>query len=252
MELWEALELTRSDVLACVGAGGKTSTLLNLFIYAQRRNIPAFFTTTTKIYASDITNDYLPIITESYDEGALLAKLDIQRGYALWFKRRQEEKLIGLPSEWIDEMAADNGMQGAYLIEADGASRKLLKAPAEHEPVIPVCTTLTLGIINFRVLDLCLTDNVVHRLDRVCALLGREAGAPITVEDLAVLASHSKGIFQYSRGTRMILVNGAHIGHSGTIVKFVNLLKEKNSPVSRVILTQGQGLRLQAVKVYDL
>lgn len=252
MELWEALELTRYDVLACVGAGGKTSTLLNLFNYAQERNIPAFFTTTTKIYASDITNDYLPIITESYDEGAILAKLDIQRGYALWFKRRQEEKLIGLPSEWIEKMAAANGIKGTYLIEADGASRRLLKAPAEHEPVIPDCTTLTLGIVNFRVLDLCLTDNVVHRLDRVCRLLEKEAGAPITVEDLAVIASHSKGIFQYSRGKRIVLVNGAHIGHIDTIVRFVTLLKENNSPVSRVILTHGQGLRMQAVKVYDL
>ena len=252
MELWEALELTRYDVLACVGAGGKTSTLLNLFNYAQERNIPAFFTTTTKIYASDITNDYLPIVTESYDDGALLTKLDMQRGYALWFKSRQEEKLIGLPPEWIDKMAADNGIQGTYLIEADGASEKLLKSPAEHEPVIPNCTTLTLGIINFRVLDLCLTDNVVHRLDRVCRLLEKEAGAPITVEDLAVIASHSKGIFQYSRGKRIVLVNGAHIGHIDTIVKFVTLLKENNSPVSRVILIQGQGLRMQAVKVYNL
>ena len=250
-DLWNALELTSSDVVACVGAGGKTSVLLTLAACAVRRSLPVVLTTTTKMYVSQAA-DFTPVFSESYEEGeeqvtAALA----ERGSCAWFRGVGRDKLIGVPPEWIDRFATPR--KGAtVLVEADGAGEKMLKTPAAHEPVVPISTTLTVGVINLKALGMPLTHQFVHRPEHTCAFLDKVAGTIIGLRDLALVASKRDGIFQYSRKKRVLILTGAEGKKSACGHEFVSYLKQYESLVTRCILTGGFGPMMEVLEVWDL
>ena len=78
------------------------------------------------------------------------------------------------------------------LVEADGARLRPLKAPADHEPVIP---TGAAAVIAAAGLD-CLgkpAGEICHRPERVCALLGVEEDHILTPADVAAVLSSPLG-----------------------------------------------------------
>ncbi len=251
MDLWDALGLTHSEVIAAVGAGGKTSTLLTLAACARQREWPVILTATTKMYARQAA-DFMPVIAQSYEAGAEQVRAALtQRLYGAWFSSAEGEKLTGLPPEWIDGFAASNPGT-VLLVEADGAREKLLKIPAPHEPVIPVSTTITVAVLNLRVLGLPLTGQFVHRLEKTCAFLGKKQGDSISLHDLALVASRSSGVFQYSVGKRTLVLTGGEREDVSKGREFVRLLQENGSPASRCILTAGFGRGMEVLEVWDL
>ena len=80
-----------------------------------------------------------------------------------------------------------------WLVEADGARHRLLKAPADHEPVVPASTTLLAPMADLAVLGKPLTDTYVHRAKRAARLLGVPPGEPITPTLAARLLAHPQG-----------------------------------------------------------
>lgn len=250
MDLWDALGLTHSEVIAIVGAGGKTSTLLTLAACARRRQLPVILTATTKMYASQVA-DFMPVIAGSYEAGAEQVKAALaQQLYGAWFSSADGEKLTGLPPEWIDGYYSSN-LGTVLLVEADGAREKLLKTPASHEPVIPASTTMTVAVLNLRVLGLPLTEQFVHRLEQTCAFLGKKQGDVIGLRDLALEASRDNGVFQYSAGKRIVVLTGGEREDVPKGRKFVRLLQENESPAIRCVLTTGFGRGMEVLEVWD-
>ena len=83
-------------------------------------------------------------------------------------------------------------MADLVLAEADGARLHPLKAPADHEPVIPPETDAVVALAG---LD-CLGRPVgiaCHRPERVCALLGVGMDHALTPADVAAVLSHPQG-----------------------------------------------------------
>ena len=80
-----------------------------------------------------------------------------------------------------------------WLVEADGARHRLLKAPADHEPVMPASTTLLAPMADLAVLGKPLTDAYVHRAKRAVRLLGVQPGVPVTPTLVARLLAHPQG-----------------------------------------------------------
>src|SRR5262249_54985655 len=80
------------------------------------------------------------------------------------------------------------------------------KAPAEHEPVIPTCTTLVVPVVGIDAVGLLLIEKYIHRPERVAALW---PGDRVTPEMVARVLVHPNGLRKnVPRGARtMALVN---------------------------------------------
>lgn len=169
-------------VISVVGAGGKTSTIRELAREYAADGGQVIITTTTHMMA-----EALPwFLTEPAEDrmDALLQKYG-----QVWVGIPSDHgKMQSLPAEFLPCIWKRNI---PVLIEADGARRLPLKAPAEHEPVILPETTHVLSVYGL--------DELGKRLDEVCfrpelaaALLKKERTQRVTEEDIAVLASSER------------------------------------------------------------
>ena len=130
MGIWEqlGLDMARHRMVALVGAGGKTSTLYALARQAADSGRTVVVTTTTHI----LRHPGLPLVEEPTPE-RLRAALE-GHGVVTVGTVFRGDKLSGAGTPEELRRAAD-----VVLVEADGAKRLPLKAPAEYEPVIPPC-----------------------------------------------------------------------------------------------------------------
>lgn len=247
--LWEALGLTRPGIMACVGAGGKTSLLLSLAA-AGERGRPILVTTTTKMFYHQVAQ-YDPILFNEYGAGALQVAQVLKSGKtAAWFTGREEDKVTGLPSGWIDHLI-DIIPNTFFLVEADGARRCLLKAPAGHEPIIPDCTAMTVGVVNLQAIGQPFSEVNTHRLNLVTAILGKQAGDPIDWIDLARLLVHRQGIFQYALGTKVVVLTGGQSQASVEAARQIaDYVKTAGVNIARVVVTAGYGTVMRPVTVF--
>jgi len=80
-----------------------------------------------------------------------------------------------------------------WLVEADGARRRLLKAPAEYEPVIPSEADRVVIVAGLDAIGRPLNERTVHRPEVAAPLLGVPPGAVVTPEMVAKLIGHPSG-----------------------------------------------------------
>lgn len=247
--LIDAIGLKQPGVVACVGAGGKTSLMQSLV--AAGLEWPIVVTTTTKMFYHQIT-PYSLVVTDNYGLGAakVMQALAKQQQVVAWFSRQEGEKVIGIPFDWIDKLAA--ALPGAcILVEADGARQCFIKAPSAQEPVIPVSTMKTIGLINISSLEQPLSAANTHRLELVTQIINKQPGEPITWLDIALLAVHQQGIFQYARGSRILLLSGSGDKAARQAAKQIaGYVKVADVGIDRVVVTSGYGVAMQPSEVY--
>lgn len=203
LTLTSALSIFPGDIVSLVGAGGKTSTALGLLDELAR----AVFTTTTKILEPIPRSGECLILAQTPDAARealsdppcpkpFLAHRRLQEADPAFAARApypvRPNKLAGLPPEWIDALITELPAL-IFLVEADGARHRLLKAPAAHEPVLPASTTLLIPMADLAVLGKVLCDKHVHRAELAARLLGVPLGTPVTPEMLACLLAHPGG-----------------------------------------------------------
>src|SRR5438034_1300829 len=136
MSLKAALGLESGQMLALIGAGGKTTTLFRLAKELRDDGGKILVTTTTKIFKPTkphVDRLFLVEDVDSFrDEASKIpAPTIIGAGYAV----DDEGKLLGLPSGWLDQLQ-QSGQFDSILVEADGAASRLFKVPSEIEPVV--------------------------------------------------------------------------------------------------------------------
>ena len=209
-KLSSALNLSPSAVVSLVGAGGKTSAALRLMDELAQAGRRVVLTTTTKILEPIPRADECLILAETLD-AARIALADPWCAKLFLAHRRLKEsdpdfaanapypvrsnKLAGLPPAWVDALVARMAGETfpVFLVEADGARHRLLKAPAHHEPVVPDATTLSIPMADLQVLGKPLADEFVHRAKLAARLLGVPAGVPVTPPMVARLLAHPDG-----------------------------------------------------------
>ncbi len=192
MQLSEAFGLGRREIVALVGAGGKTATLYRLAdeLAAAGRRVIA--TTTTHMCPPPAEAGWPLVIDE--DAAARLpavARALAEHGRVLVAARMLADgKLQGAASGEVEGLAAKADF---VLVEADGARGRWLKAPAEHEPVIPPTATLVVPIVGLGSVGQPLAAETVHRPERLAALLHVPEGSLLSPEMLASLLVHERG-----------------------------------------------------------
>jgi molybdenum cofactor cytidylyltransferase len=212
-ELTLALGIRPGDVVCLVGAGGKTTAGLHLLEGMTARGEPAVFTTTTKLLEPGPAPDEALVLAASEADLVTTLRNAVTPGQRVTLARsRLDEtdpdylaalppdmaarfsatKLAGLPPVWLDRVHTA-WPELTLLVDADGARHRWLKAPADHEPVLPACTSLLVPLVHSAVLGQPLDAEHVHRPQRVSALTGLPAGAPVTASVVAAVLTHPEG-----------------------------------------------------------
>ena len=182
--------------VAFTGAGGKSSALRVLAQEAAGRH-PIVLTTTTRLGISQqfIGRDH--VLLKSVGEAAGL-RIDPQACLLVTAgEDKAEAKLVGLAEDLLVEVARRAREEGALLaIEADGARGRWVKAPADHEPVVPPWVDVVVPVAGLAAIGSPLGPDVAHRPERIAALLGMRSGEIITARLLAALLASPLGGLQ--------------------------------------------------------
>lgn len=191
INLAQALRLESMPRLALVGAGGKTTALFQL---ARLLPPPIIVTTTTHfgIWQVELADRHirihnindLPSLLDEALEGVILVTGDVVR----------EDRISGLSLKEVDKLnSVLDRRKLPLLIEADGSRQKPLKAPAEHEPVIPSFTNIVMVVAGLSGLGKPIDDQWVHRSQRFIELSGSRDGEIITPGVLGNVLLHPEG-----------------------------------------------------------
>jgi molybdenum cofactor cytidylyltransferase len=193
LTLAEALGLRGDDVVALVGGGGKTTTMFRLARETVAGGGRAITTTTTRIFAAQIALSPAHLAAaEATREGVEAALAAHGQVLVIGPADPATGKADGVSLDLFRRLRS--WAPGACILnEADGSRMRPFKAPAEHEPVIPVSTTLVVLVVGADVLGKPLDADHVHRPERVGALGGTPLGALVTPALVARVLSHPEG-----------------------------------------------------------
>ncbi len=205
MDLNHRFRLDQNSKIALVGSGGKTTLMFQL---AQDYGTRVVCTTSThlaldQLDAADrhwVLNGIsdLPDPTE-----------EISGNILLFTGPQVEVDRVGSPDPEI--MEALNKLADIWncpmIIEADGARKLPIKAPAEHEPVIPGFVNAVITVIGLSGLGKPLTEEWVHRPEIYSSLVGLPLGARLESEHLVQgLISQKGGLKNIPADVRKILL----------------------------------------------
>jgi probable selenium-dependent hydroxylase accessory protein YqeC len=197
MDPWDAFDLNSSRMIALVGAGGKTSLMFALAALARNRGVPVITTTSTRIYPPTLQQSPALVLTEEAPHFPDRIRDGLsEHGHVTLARTRVEPgKLAGLTMETLDQLPAAFPTS-LILIEADGAQGLPLKAPADHEPVIPSATDRVIAVMGLSALDRPLNGGRVFRPEIFARHAGLSPGEPITPEALARALFHPQGLLR--------------------------------------------------------
>ena len=238
-------------VLSLTGGGGKTSLMFHLAQQLSRSGKKVLTTTTTKIfYPTAEQNESVLVDT---DPESILQQVRAQH-HTNHITAASElladgSKLKGFSSEAID-LFEKSGCFDWILVEADGSARRPLKAPAEHEPVIPAISSVLVAVAGLEVLDRPLSEEIVFRSSLAGVLMGISAGESITESALVNLFNHPLGAFKGApdQARRFLFLNKADdLKRREAATRIATLLRQNPQPVA-VSLLVGQALN--GVKVH--
>jgi molybdenum cofactor cytidylyltransferase len=174
------------ELVSIVGAGGKTTLLHQLGRDLARDGHRVILTTTTKMASDQVTEP----VCWSLSPRDIAAKL--VPGTPLFVMSGSTgDKAVGLEPAMVDILFEDAAVD-YVLVEADGARTMLIKAPADHEPVIPSRSTTVVVVMGAEAIGKPLAQ-VAHRPERIAEITGTTVGAIVTVEIAAATLLHSAG-----------------------------------------------------------
>ncbi len=182
------LGLGARELVAFVGAGGKSTLLFALGeeLAAQGRRV--VLTTTTKLGTEQAAR--APTSCRTDVLATVAAALD-GPGPVMVVTGGDDHKVTGPPPEGVDRLFA-SGVADFVLVEADGARRRAFKAPAAHEPVIPATTTVVVVVMGADAVGGVIAE-VAHRPERVAALAGRSTDDVLDAEACVAVLTHPRG-----------------------------------------------------------
>ncbi len=241
--LAEALGLKAREVISLVGAGGKTTLMFRLAEELSMGGKKVVTTTTTKIL-EPASGERWFLVVDSDEERVkdfLRGHLDHYDHITIARERLESGKLKGVSSNLIDRLWNSRGID-TIIIEADGAAGRPVKAPREHEPVIPASTTSVVAILGIDGLGMKLSEEKVFQPERVSKITGVPIGERLTDEALAILATHPEGIFKGTppSARSVAFLNKVDIPNGMVKARYIaqKILDKKHPKIERIVLGQ--------------
>lgn len=243
MKLHQAFEVVRGDVVAFVGAGGKTSALVGLGYELLDLHWRVLATTTATIHAEQL--QLIPHTMSYHSTPKQISTALSEYGFVFLYERIENGKVYGAAMNKIKHLI-DTIDSDVLLIEADDAEGMLLKVPYPHEPSIPDEASLVIPIASLGVLDQPLDDKHVYNPQAMIDEYGFYQGAQV----------RSPWIGQVLRDEGMALRN---IPEKARVVAFINqtpvngYLRGRARMIARIALQSArlQGVALGAVRANE-
>ncbi|HEX6482877.1 MAG TPA: selenium cofactor biosynthesis protein YqeC [Ktedonobacteraceae bacterium] len=188
------ITLPAHPLISIVGAGGKTTTMYRLASELAQHGKRVITTTTTNIYFPQ--KDETDTLIVSPETPRLLKMIR-----ASWKQHQRigvaaspigAGKLAGLQSDQPYELLIKSGAD-VVIVEADGARHHMIKAPAEHEPVVPPQTNVALLMISAEALNQPLSGEIAHRPELVAKVAGISLGDILSPQAIAMLVTSEQG-----------------------------------------------------------
>jgi len=241
--LTDSLGLQEREMISLAGAGGKTTLMFRLAKELVLQGKKVITTTTTKIL-EPLSEETVRLIVDS-DEKKLqhlvALHLDQDRHLTVARERLGSGKLQGVSPEVAANLWNSTGAD-TVIVEADGAAGRPVKAPREHEPVIPPTTTLVIALLGVDGIGQQLNDENAFQPELISKVTGVRVGEKMTGPMLAILMTHREGIFKGApAGSRVVsFIN--KIDLPGGLRKGRALAREilnrKHPRIERIVLGQ--------------
>ncbi|HEV7122457.1 MAG TPA: selenium cofactor biosynthesis protein YqeC [Rhodanobacter sp.] len=200
---WERL-LGGERLVAVAGAGGKKSTM-----YALASRCPGRAGLTTTVNCPFPPRELQAHLVVEEEEGLLQTIRATSRGYRrVFFARpgKHADWAAGIRPELVAQVHAAQ-MFDLLLVKADGARHRLIKAPADGEPIYPPGTELVLYLVSAHVLGRQLNSGIAHRMEEFIALTGAAEGTVIRPEHIVSLLTSAAGALKgIAQGMRVVPV----------------------------------------------
>lgn len=241
MDLTDAFGIGRKEVVALVGGGGKTTAMYRLCAEAAARGRRAVASGTAR-FTAPFGGAAVPSVSEE-DETRLIAGvrggLDLHPWLIAAGGRGAKERFQPLSYEAVERIAALAGLD-LLALEADGSAMRSFKAPAEHEPAVPPIATLVIAVVGSDVFGRPLTDEAVHRPERVTTLSGAAPGEAITPEVVAAVLADGRGGRKGvpARARFAVLINKVNEARLSPARRTGHLLRDRGVPL--VVLAQAR------------
>ena len=200
-----AINASPGDIIAFVGAGGKSGLMLTLASELSKAGLTVATTTTTKIGTTEQPRNSKLIIEMDPERIVTETRKVLYKGLIPVLVTSIDEsknRLHGLPPNVVDEVAKEVDY---LLIEADGARRKPFKIPMAHEPVVPECVTKLCIVMGLDALGQEIKEENFYNIDGMIKL-GAVESERLTTEIARKLLFHPDGYLRFKTETREIFL----------------------------------------------
>ena len=188
------LGIGRGDVVAAVGAGGKTTLVYARWRAEARAPAGACWSPPRRTWDAPRDEDGRRCSSRPRamsDAGRATRPCATTAARPSLGRRVRADKLEGVAAG--ARRRAGEARRTWSLVEADGARGRSLKAPAAHEPVVPrSCTLLVVLAAPRRARHAGRRATLVHRPEVVAASTGRP-DEPVTEDALVACLAHPRG-----------------------------------------------------------
>jgi len=234
--LSDALELRRGCLLALVGGGGKTSALLTVSSELAGRGWRVIASTTTKVGSSVAASMRVLTLTGEEPADELVRATSDSGRVFLCSGRGADGKLLGVDPRTL-ALIKERGLADAIIVEADGARQMPLKAPGDHEPIVPSCADVVSPFAGLDALGLAIEPGKVHRPELLLRLACSDRVTPEVIAD--VLCAGAGGMKGVPPGARVcpVLNKLDTVSRDEGLRTASAVLARRPDRISRVLLT---------------
>ena len=224
--LEKLMDLRKKDIITAVGSNGKTTFCLNLCKELKKEKKIVFLTTTVKILPINKKYGFVDITIPNTEneteekERDVFSEMEItsfllnleknlnnsNNIYVLGIYDSKIGKITSLSPKILEDIS---GKCDYMIIEGDGSKMKPLKGWNKTEPVYTKNTTKSVGILPINIIGEKINDVNIHRIEKFLEISGGQKNETLTLNHLYNVIVHKNGLFQYSLGEKILILNCA-------------------------------------------
>ena len=203
MRFAQAFNLVPGDVVAFIGAGGKTSLMVSLGYELAEAGWRVLATTTTQIAQEQLA--LFPGSLPANADARSISQALSDKQFVFLRDQVNGGKVYGPAPEWTRQML-DSVDSDILLVEADNAGGLPFKAPLAGEPRIPPETSLVVAVASLKALGAPLDNDHVYNPQAMIDKYGFAENSPVKSPWLAqVLRDEDLGLSGVPQKARVLI-----------------------------------------------